>query len=242
MVDIIGALVFGAMFTIDIAVLVSLAPVQASTKLKAFAIAAGWAATVTTIAAVGGFAPGSIGRFPAPVLAFSLLILTGMIGWFVAPGFRNAMLSLPVMALAGVNIFRIAGVFFLILFMQDRLSAPFGPVAGWGDIITGLTAIPIVVMAAYRKRFPGWVLTVWNAFGALDLVGAVTLAFLSAPGSPFQLFPDPRGTAVLTTVPWIAAATMLVPLYLFTHLTIAAQQRLQITERRLTRLSPRTAH
>jgi hypothetical protein len=242
MVDIIAALVFGAMFTVDTAVLVGFASIQASTKVKAFVIAGGWAITVMTISAMGGFAPGSIGRFPAPVLAFSLVVVTGALGWFLAPGFRNVMVSLPLSVLIGVNAFRIAGVFFLILFAQNRLSAPFGPVAGWGDILTGITAIPIAVIAAYDKPLPSWLLTVWNTFGALDLVVAVTLAFLSAPGSPLQVFTDARGTEVLTTVPWIAAATLLVPLYLFSHLTIAARQRSRITEQPLTRLSPRTAN
>jgi hypothetical protein len=226
MVDIIAALVFGAMFTVDIAVLVGFASIQASTKVKAFAVAGGWAITVMTISAMGGFAPGSIGRFPAPLLAFSLVVATGALGWFLAPGFRNVMVSLPLGAVVGVNAFRIAGVFFLILFEQNRLAAPFGPVAGWGDIITGIAAIPIALVAAYDKPLPSWTLRVWNTFGALDLIVAITLAFLSAAGSPFQVFTDARGTEVLTTGPWIAAATLLVPLYLFSHLTIAAQQRI----------------
>jgi hypothetical protein len=65
----------------------------------------------------------------------------------------------------------------------------------------------------------------WNAGGSLDLVVAVTLAFLSAPGTPYRLFTDRPGTTVMTTMPWILAATFLVPLYLLTHLTIAARLR-----------------
>jgi hypothetical protein len=242
MIDIIAALVFGVTFTIDVAVFVGLAPIRVNMKVKAFAIAGGWAGTLMTIAALGGFSPGAIGRFPAPVLAFSLLVIVGLIVWYFVQGFRNALLSLPLAALIAVNGFRIAGVFFLVLFAQHRLSAPFGPVAGWGDIITGISAIPIAAMAAYGKRFPGWILTLWNTFGALDLVVAMTLAALSAPGSAFQVFMDPRGTEVLTTVPWIAAATLLVPLYLFSHLTISARLRSRTIEQPLTRLSPRAAN
>lgn len=226
MIDIIAALVFGAMFAIIAVVLVGLSSVQASIKFKVLAIAAGWAATVMTVAAMGGFAPGSIGPFPAPVLAFSILVIAGLAAWFLSTQFRDTLLSVPLPALIGINSFRIAGVFFLLLHSHDRLSAPFGPVAGWGDIITGVAAIPIAAMAAYRKPLSNWAVAVWNTFGALDLVVAVTLAFLSATGSPFQIFMDPRGTEVLTKVPWIAAATLLVPLYLFTHLTIAARLRL----------------
>ena len=70
------------------------------------------------------------------------------------------------------------------------------------------------------------ILAAWNAFGALDLVVAVTLAFLSAPGMRYRVFADAPGTAVMTTLPWIRVATLLIPLYLLTHLTIAARLRL----------------
>lgn len=112
MIDLIAAFVFGAMFTIDVVVLVGLASIQPGIKIKAFAIAAGWVATVLTIAALGGFAPGSLGPFPAPVLAFSILVIAGLASWFFSPRFREALLSLPLAALIGVNSLRIVGVFF----------------------------------------------------------------------------------------------------------------------------------
>ena len=115
---------------------------------------------------------------------------------------------------------------FLLLFADGRLSGPFGPSAGWGDIITGIAAIPVAAIAARRQAGSRRVLTAWNAFGALDLVAAVTLAFLSAPGSPYRLFAEGLGTAVMTTLPWILAATFLVPLYLLTHFTIAVRLRM----------------
>jgi len=129
-------------------------------------------------------------------------------------------------ALVGVNAFRIAGVFFLLLLADGRLPAPFAPSAGWGDIITGIAAMPIAaVAAASHDKVPQRLLAAWNAFGALDLVVAVTQAFLSAPGTPYRVFTEGPGTVVLTTVPWILAATFLVPLYLLTHFTIAARLR-----------------
>jgi hypothetical protein len=231
MMDIIAAFIFGVMFAINVAVLVGLAKISVRTKLKAIGLSAVWASAVMTIAALGGFAPGSVGRFPAPVLAFAVLVASGAIGWMFSAAFRNALQSIPVAALIGVNAFRIAGVFFVLLTSQGRLSEPFGPVAGWGDIIAGLVAIPLAVWLATGKSVSGWALAAWNAFGALDLVVALSLAFLSAPGSPFQIFKDGNGTEVLTHAPWIAAATMLVPLYLFTHLTIASQLRSSAEER-----------
>jgi hypothetical protein len=60
--------------------------------------------------------------------------------------------------------------------------------AGWGDIITGLAAIPLAAAAGGRGKLPRWLLTAWTAFGMLDLILAITLGALSAPGTPFRAF------------------------------------------------------
>jgi hypothetical protein len=181
---------------------------------------------MVAIAAMDGFRPGLLGPIPTPVMAFATLVLGSLLAWLAWPAFRDALLSLPLAALVGVNAFRIGGVFFLLLFAEGRLSAPFAPSAGWGDIITGVAAIPIAAVAASRHNVSRRLMAVWNAFRALDLVVAVTLAFLSAPGTPYRLFTEGSGTVVMTTLPWILAATFLVPLYLLTHVTIAARLRL----------------
>lgn len=224
MLDVIAAFGFGAMVAADVAIMVSLAAVSLKSKIVASATAAVWVAATVAIAAMGGFRPGVLGAIPTPVLAFTTLVLGSLVAWLAWPPFRNALLSIPLAALVGVNAFRIGGVFFLLLFADGRLSAPFAPSAGWGDIITGIAAIPVATVAASRQNVSRRLLAAWNAFGAVDLVVAVTLAFLSAPG-PFRLFTQGPGTVVMATVPWILAATFLVPLYLLTHFTIAMRLR-----------------
>jgi hypothetical protein len=113
----------------------------------------------------------------------------------------------------------------LLLFAGGRLSAPFAQSAGWGDIITGLLAIPLAARAISGQALFRPKIAAWNAFGALDLLVPIALAFLSAPGTPYRVFMDPSGTIVMTTLPWIAVATIFVPLYVLTHFTIAARLR-----------------
>ena len=112
-----------------------------------------------------------------------------------------------------------------MLMAQGRLTAPFATSAGWGDIITGLAAIPLAVMAVSGRAPSKGVLIAWNAFGALDLFAAIVLGALSTPGTPFQVFTAEPGVAAMGTLPWVVVPTFLVPLYLLTHLTIAAQLR-----------------
>jgi hypothetical protein len=64
---------------------------------------------------------------------------------------------------------------------------------------------------------------VWNAFGPLDLFSAITLGALSAQGTPLRVFAEGPGTLAMTTLPWLVAPTMLVPLYLLIHLVIATR-------------------
>jgi hypothetical protein len=127
--------------------LIGASPLRAAAPAYAYGIAAGWVVLMIAIAASGGFAPGVIGPVPGPVLGFGALVI-GLSAWFWWPAFRDTLLGLPPAALIGINAFRIAGVFFLILFAQGRLSAPFAQSAGWGDIITGLVAIPLAAMTA----------------------------------------------------------------------------------------------
>lgn len=225
MLDLIGALLLGVTCAADVAILISLAAIRPVAKLAAFTIAAGWTSLIFAIAALGGFAAGVTGPIPAPAIAFLILMIGGFAAWFAWPAFRNALLSLPLAALVGINAFRIGGICFLILHDRGRLAAPFATSAGWGDIITGLAAIPLAGMAAWRGKLPRWLLTVWNAFGALDLIVAIILGTLSAPGTPFNIFTDAPGTVVMGTLPWVGVPALLVPLYLMTHLTIAVRLR-----------------
>jgi hypothetical protein len=184
-----------------------------------------WGGIILAIAALGGFAPGATGPVPAPVLAFVGLLALLLGGWFLVPQFRNILLSVPVPALIGLNAMRLGGVFFLVLYADGRLSAPFAPAAGWGDILVAGLVIPLAAMVTSRADERSVVLTLWNAHGAIDLMVAGSLGLLSAPGTPFRVFTEGPGTLAMTTMPWIMVPTMLVPLYLLIHLTIAAKLR-----------------
>ncbi|MFB3827206.1 MAG: hypothetical protein ACE15B_10575 [Bryobacteraceae bacterium] len=215
----------GAICAAGLIVLIGLAAIRPVARFAAFVIAAAWTALIFGIAALGGFAPGVTGPFPGPVVAFLVLMIGGLVAWMAWPAFRNAFLSLPLAGLAGINAFRIGGICFLILHDRGRLAAPFAFSAGWGDIITGLAAIPLAGMAAWKGKLPRGLLTVWNVFGALDLIVAILLGALSAPGTPFRLFPQAPGTVVMGTLPWVVVPTLLVPLYLMSHLAIAVRLR-----------------
>jgi hypothetical protein len=224
MFEVIGAIAYTALYAALVGVLVGFSPARRSTKLAVAAAAALWGVIVVTIAGLGLSAPGAAGPVPIPVVAFAVFFALLFGAWGARPQFRDALLSVPLPALVAVNVGRLAGILMAISAAQGRISAPFGPAAGWGDALTGALAIPVAVIAAARPKNRGWVFA-WNLLGAADLIDAVTLGALSAPGTPFRVFTEGPGTGAMGALPWIIVPTMLVPLYFLVHFTIAAKLR-----------------
>ena len=225
MMDMIGAIAATAVYAALVGVLVGYSPASRPTKLAAFAAAALWGGLMVGLAALGGFGPGVTGPVPTPVLAFAGLLVLLFGAWSRLPALRSALLSVPLPALVGLNAARLGGIFFLVLAADGRLSAPFAPVAGWGDMLVAALAIPLAALTVRGDGVPpGW-LGVWNTLGSLDLVAAVSLGGLSAPGMPFRVFTEGAGSAAMANLPWVMVPTMLVPLYLLIHLTIAVKLR-----------------
>jgi hypothetical protein len=208
-----------------VAVLIGLVPLRPGTKFAAAAAAAAWLGIIVAVAALGGLAPGALGPVPATLLPFGALLTLLLGGWFLVATFRSALLCVPLPVLVGVNAGRLGGFFFLFLYADGRLSAPFAPVAGVGDMVTGALAIPLAAMLVLRFDMRRAWLGIWNAFGALDLVAAVSLGALSMPNTPFRIFTEGPGTLAMTTVPWVLVPAMLVPIFLLIHLAIATRLR-----------------
>lgn len=233
MLDIIAAIFATAAYTTVVGALVGLSPVGAGTRLAAFAVAAAWLAVIVAVAALGGLAPGALGPVPANLLPFTGLLLLLFSGWFFVPQFRSALLAVPLPVLVGVNAARLGGVFFLLIYADGRLSAPFAPSAGVGDMITGALAILLAAMLARGVAVSQPWLGLWNMFGAMDLMMAVVLGVLSAPGTPFRIFTEGPGTLAMTTLPWALVPAMLVPIFLLVHFAIAIRLRTAARARRL---------
>ena len=106
---------------------------------------------------------------------------------------------------------RVAGVLFVLLAAAGRLAGPFPHVAGWGNFVIGALAIPVAWLAIAKSRPHDGLIVAWNAFGASDLVVAVTLGIMSRNGSPLQLIHAGVGTAAMTTLPWPLVPSVLVP-------------------------------
>jgi hypothetical protein len=224
--DLMGGLLLTAALLVNAHAFLDALDIRRSTALWLAACFGLWVGLQISLYQVGAFQTGFAGLFPliglmvaAPVAA------TGIAAWRV-PEVRRVLLAMPMETLIGLNVLRIFGFFFILLAADGRLAGPFPHLAGWGDLLVGVLALPLAHRAARGMASPAAVAG-WNALGALDLLAAVTLGTLSSNGFAYQLLHYDEGSAAVQHLPWLLIPTVLVPFYLVTHGIILAQLRVR---------------
>jgi hypothetical protein len=129
---------------------------------------------------------------------------------------------MPVMV--SLNIVRVFAVLFLLLAAEGRLTGPFPHSAAWGDIITGVVAVPLLWLVKDGAARHRTAIAAWNLFGAADLELAIGYGITSTEDSPLWLFAAP-GAQAMQFAPWSFVPTVLVPIWLILHAIIAVKLR-----------------
>jgi len=217
--DLLGSIQLTASAALVAAVLsINLGETTRARRRLALAFAA-WFAGVVILAATGALgARGGLGQPGLGVTVLAPMAVLALAAMRAGP-FRRALETMPLAQLIAVNAIRVLGLNFVLLYAVGRLPAPFAPVAGWGDIVTGLAAVPVAWLAQNRPRAARRVILAWNTVGLADLVAAVGLGVTSAPG-PLHLIHAEPTTALMTTLPWLLIPGFLVPLLASTHLAV----------------------
>jgi hypothetical protein len=222
MLDFIGLVITTALMVLIVNALIVFIDASRAAKVALAAVIGVWVGFAAA-AAEAGWLP--ISR-PIPVVglfvAVPLLAAAFVTAW---PSAREAMLSIPMPVMVALNVVRVFAVLFLALAAEGRLTGPFPYSAAWGDIITGVVAVPVLWLlkedASARHTMA---IGAWNLFGTADLVLAIAFGITSAEGSPLQLFRGP-GSEAMQHAPWSFVPTVLVPIWLILHAIIAVQLR-----------------
>src|SRR5262245_7137679 len=185
MLDFIGTIVLVAAIITSINALTGAMPISSSQRLAVSAGAGLW----TGLAAALGAANLFVGTNPIGPPVIGTVIVFPLVATAVAaqvsPSVRAALQGMSMPVLIGLNVWRVAGGFFLLLAAEGRLGGPFPYSAGWGDVITGALALPVAWLAL---RGQGKLLVwSWNAFGMLDLVVALAFGMIFANGQSVRL-------------------------------------------------------
>ena len=222
--DFIGGVILIAAVVVNISVFANALGISPPARIGLVAVGGAWTGLQLSLYAAGAYQSAAVQTFP---LVGPMVVLPPIIVGFAAilsQRVRATLLAMPTQLLIGLNAMRAFGAFFLLLAAVGRLSGPFPYSAGWGDVIVGLTAMPLAMRVARGSVSPGTIFA-WNAFGALDLMAAVTLGTLSSEGFVMQIFTGGSGSTAVQHMPWLLIPTVLVPLYLITHGIIFAQLR-----------------
>jgi hypothetical protein len=168
---------------------------------------------------------------PASVLQRDPFSLTLLIPFFGVTSFaitagalllsrqvRDAVAAASLPAITAIQLYRVLGAVFVVLYGLGQLPGHFALPAGWGDIFIGITAPLVALGLSRRVRGARAVALAWNAFGLLDLavafgMGTGILAPYLAPELGAQV-PPAAGMGVF---PLILIPTFAVPMSLILH-------------------------
>ena len=222
MLDFIGLIITTALMVVVVNTLIIFIDVSRAAKVTLAVVIGLWIGLAAAVAEAGWL---PISR-PIPVVGLFVAVPLLAAGFATAwPRAREALLSIPMPVMVALNVVRLVAVLFLALAAERRLTGPFPYSAAWGDIITGVVAVPVLWLL--KDNAGGRHTTAigaWNLFGAADLALAIAFGITSAEGSPLQVFPAP-GSQAMQHAPWSFVPTVLVPIWLILHAIIAVQLR-----------------
>jgi hypothetical protein len=131
------------------------------------------------------------------------------------------------------QLFRVVGAAFLVAMALGQLPAAFALPAGLGDIAIGVKA---AFIARNLRRGVAARRAVWfNILGLADLVVALAIGFLAAPGRLELLFVSPT-TEAISLLPLVLIPTTVVPLAAALHLL--SLRKLSVTGETRTVVTP----
>jgi hypothetical protein len=221
MLDFIGMVITATLMVLVVNALITFMDVSRAAKITLAAVIGVWIGLAAAAAGAGWL---TISR-PVPVVGLFVAVpLLAVALATASPAARKAMLSVPMQVMVALNIVRAFAVLFLMLAAEGRLTGPFPYSAAWGDVITGVVAVPVLWLLKDGNARYTTAIAAWNLFGAADLVLAIAFGITSAEGSPLQLFPGP-GSEAMQHAPWSFVPTVLVPIWLILHAIIAVQLR-----------------
>lgn len=155
-----------------------------------------------------------------PLLLFGPLLIAAAL--MLLPAWRVILRTIPIEALIAIQGFRVVGGVFLIAFGSGVVPREFALPAAWGDIATGLLALPTAWIVYRRRQSWRFCAGLFSAFGLADLINAVgigtgLLQDVSAAifGSSEVTQPGGLGGFPLALIP-----TFLVPQAIILHLMV----------------------
>jgi len=163
---------------------------------------------------------------PPTVIVFCgiplMVILFGIIG--NTKLFKKLLQSITLESLITIHVFRVLGVFFIILYYYHLLATDFAFSAAIGDVITALLAIPVARMVLKGKPWSIPAVYAWNILGILDILATLVIMPLDVR---HDIVTGGHGQLEMTIFPFVWFPAFAPATILFLH-TVIFRKLIQI--------------
>jgi len=102
-----------------------------------------------------------------------MAVLFGIIG--NTKLFKKLLQSITLESLITIHVFRVLGVYFIMLYYYHLLATDFAFSAAVGDIITALLAIPVAWMVSKGNAWSIPAVYAWNILGIVDILATLVI-------------------------------------------------------------------
>ena len=143
------------------------------------------------------------------------LFLFGVV--FNSKIYKTSLENVALQDLVRVHIFRLLGVFFILLAFHDALPKPFALIAGLGDMITAVTSIFIAKAIENKANYAKKLTFVWNTFGLLDIIFTAIMANVL---TKISIDTGAMGVDTLAKFPFCFIPAFAPPTIIFLHVSI----------------------
>lgn len=147
--------------------------------------------------------------FPYAILLFGLVLNT--------KSYQKLLDKAPLESLIQLHIFRLIGVFFVLLALHDALPRPFAFIAGFGDVLTALSSVFVVKAIQLQKSYAKMLALFWNVFGTVDILFTAIAANVL---TRISIDTGAMGVDTLAIFPFCIIPAFAPPTILFLHWAI----------------------
>lgn len=146
-----------------------------------------------------------------PLMAFLMLVVSNL------KVYHPILNGIALQDLVGIHIFRLIGVFFILINIFDAIPAPFAYIAGLGDIATALASILVVKAIVNKKTYAKKLTIFWNIFGILDIVSVLVAAIIT---SKISIETGAQSVVEISKFPFCLIPAFAAATILFLHISI----------------------
>ncbi|WP_233864341.1 MFS transporter [Paraburkholderia adhaesiva] len=124
--------------------------------------------------------------------------------------------AMPAAWLIALQLYRVFGSWAIAAWLHGELAGVVGLPAGFGDVLTGLLAVPAAIAVASGTAQGRRAAIAWNILGLVDFAIAIALGMMTAPGR-FQLIVPDMPSINPGTYPYALTPAFVVPSSILLH-------------------------